>query len=184
MHWRRIGIERDIAPHILNFGTRWRWVTWVTSRPVFARGKSPSTHWTEGWVDPRPVRILLGKEKFLPLLRIQPCRISIYISSEKKCKMCEKLPFLLIFDPFYTYSLWVYLIILTDKCTRTHTHTHTHTHTVGLLWTTDRPSADTSTWQHATPSGIRTRNPRKRSVADPRLRPRGHWDRLWDTPGR
>jgi len=126
MHWRRIGIERDIAPHILNFGTRWRWVTWVTSRPVFARGKSPSTHWTEGWVDPRPVRILLGKEKFLPLLRIQPCRISIYISSEKKCKMCEKLPFLLIFDPFYTYSLWVYLIILTDKCTRTHTHTHTH----------------------------------------------------------
>ena len=59
--------------------------------------------------------------------------------------MCEKLPFLLIFDPFYTYSLWVYLIILTDKCTRTHTHTHTHTHTVGLLWTTDRPSADTST---------------------------------------
>ena len=27
------------------------------------------------------------------------------------------------------------------------------------------------------PGGIRTRNPSKRAVADPRLRPRGHWDR-------
>jgi hypothetical protein len=30
---------------------------------------------------------------------------------------------------------------------------------------------------HAT-GGIRTRNPSKRTAADPRLRPRGHWDRL------
>ena len=28
--------------------------------------------------------------------------------------------------------------------------------------------------------GIRTRNPSKRSVADPRFRPLGHWDRLCD----
>ena len=28
--------------------------------------------------------------------------------------------------------------------------------------------------------GIRTRNPRKRVTADLRLRPRGHWDRLWN----
>ena len=27
------------------------------------------------------------------------------------------------------------------------------------------------------PGGIRTRNPSKRSAADPRLRPLGHWDR-------
>jgi hypothetical protein len=33
------------------------------------------------------------------------------------------------------------------------------------------------------PGGIRTRNPSKRAAADPRLRPRGHWDRplaCWD----
>jgi hypothetical protein len=29
-----------------------------------------------------------------------------------------------------------------------------------------------------TPSGIRTHNPSRRSAADPRLRPLGHWDRL------
>jgi hypothetical protein len=28
-----------------------------------------------------------------------------------------------------------------------------------------------------TPGGIRTRNPSKRAAADPRLRPRGNWDR-------
>ena len=28
--------------------------------------------------------------------------------------------------------------------------------------------------------GIRTHNPSKRAAADLRLRPRGHWDRLWD----
>ena len=28
-----------------------------------------------------------------------------------------------------------------------------------------------------TPGGIRTRNPSKRAAADPRLRPRGYWDR-------
>jgi len=57
---------------------------------------------------------------------------------------------------------------------------------VGLLWTSDQPDAETCTWQHTTlardrhPSplgGIRTRNPIKRAAADPRFRPRGHWFR-------
>ena len=57
-------------------------------------------------------------------------------------------------------------------------------HSVGLLWTSDRPVAETSTdnTQHSrhihTPGGIRTRTPSKRAAADPRLRPRGHRDRL------
>jgi hypothetical protein len=56
---------------------------------------------------------------------------------------------------------------------------------VGLLWTRDRPVAETSTWQHKhlqethfhSPGEIRTHDPSKRSAADLRLRPRGHWDR-------
>jgi hypothetical protein len=55
---------------------------------------------------------------------------------------------------------------------------------VGLLWTSDQLVAETSTWQHTTnttdihaPCGIRTHNPSKRAAEDPRLRPRGHWDR-------
>jgi hypothetical protein len=31
--------------------------------------------------------------------------------------------------------------------------------------------------RHPCPGDIRTRNPSKRAAADPRLRPRGHWDR-------
>jgi hypothetical protein len=91
--------------------------------------------------------------------------------------------------------------------TWTHTYIHTHTHTyiyiyiyiyinihthacmhtpnsVGLLWTSDQPVAETSTWQHTTrtedrhaPRGIRTRTPSKRAAADLRLGPRGHRDR-------
>jgi len=46
-------------------------------------------------------------------------------------------------------------------------------HSVVLLWTSKRPVAETSTWQHIKHSeGIRTSNPSKRAVADPRLRPR------------
>jgi len=58
-------------------------------------------------------------------------------------------------------------------------------HWIGLLWTSDLPDAETSTWQHIEvtrdrhpcPDGIRTRNPGMRTVAEPRLRPRGHWGR-------
>jgi hypothetical protein len=59
---------------------------------------------------------------------------------------------------------------------------------VGLLWTRDRPVAETSTWQHkhctgdkhpCPPVGIRTHDPSKRSAAGLRLRPRSHWEYLW-----
>jgi len=50
---------------------------------------------------------------------------------------------------------------------------------VGLLWTSDQPVTNTSTWQHTTlntdihaPGGIRTNNPSKQAAVDPRLRPR------------
>jgi hypothetical protein len=48
----------------------------------------------------------------------------------------------------------------------------------------DRPGAETSTWQHTTlttdihaPEEVRTRNTSKRAAWDPRLIPRGHWNR-------
>ena len=57
---------------------------------------------------------------------------------------------------------------------------------VGLLWTSDQPVAETSTWQHTTLitdihaiCRIRTRNPSKWAAAHPRLRPRDHWHWYW-----
>ena len=59
-------------------------------------------------------------------------------------------------------------------------------HSAGLLWMSDQAVTDTSTWQHTTltsdrcaPGGIRTRNPSQQAAADTRIRPRGHWDRLY-----
>jgi hypothetical protein len=65
-------------------------------------------------------------------------------------------------------------------------HTIRHTHTAGrtpldewsarrrdLYLTTQTLSRD----KHPCPAGIRTHDPSKRSAADPRLRPRDHWDR-------
>jgi hypothetical protein len=68
--------------------------------------------------------------------------------------------------------------------TRSHSDTP---HSVGFLWTSDRPVAETNTWQHTTltanpraSGGIRTRNPSKRATVDPCLRPRGCRDRhIW-----
>jgi hypothetical protein len=58
-------------------------------------------------------------------------------------------------------------------------------HSVGLLWESDQPYEETSTWQHTTltrdrhlcPDGIRTHNLSNRTVTDPRLRLRGYRDR-------
>jgi hypothetical protein len=66
--------------------------------------------------------------------------------------------------------------------------THTYRHTVGILWTSDHPVAETSayTGQHNiktqqtninAPSVIRTRDPSNQASTDLRLRPRDQWDR-------
>jgi hypothetical protein len=60
------------------------------------------------------------------------------------------------------------------------------THAVGLLWTSDRPVAETTpdNTQHSqetdihAPGGIRTSNSSKLAAAYPRLRRRGHSDQL------
>jgi len=64
--------------------------------------------------------------------------------------------------------------LLIVEASRSHSDTP---HSVGLLWTSDQPDAETSTSQHPTltrdihvPSGIRTRNRSKRAAADPRFK--------------
>jgi hypothetical protein len=73
------------------------------------------------------------------------------------------------------------LLMVQDLLISDASHSHPDIpYSVGLLWTGDRPVAETSIWQHTTPTtdnyapcGIQTRNPRKRAAADPLLRPRG-----------
>jgi hypothetical protein len=72
---------------------------------------------------------------------------------------------------------------------------HTYRHTVGLLWTSDQPVAETSTYtgQHNietqqtyihVPSGSRAHDTSNQAAADLRLRPRGHWDRHFHVSGK
>jgi hypothetical protein len=74
--------------------------------------------------------------------------------------------------------------LLITKASRSHSDAP---HSVGLLLMIDRPIAETSTWhttltidRHPCPRRGWTHSPSKRTAADPRLRPRGHWDRQWD----
>ena len=71
--------------------------------------------------------------------------------------------------------------LLIIETSRSHSDTP---HLVGLLWASDQPNAESSTWQHTIltrhrrpTGGIRTRDPSKRAAADPRHRPHGHRDR-------
>jgi hypothetical protein len=66
--------------------------------------------------------------------------------------------------------------LLIIEASRLHSDTP---HSLGLLWTSDQPDAETYNWQHTTftrdrhpcpPTGIRTHNPRKRAAVDPHLR--------------
>jgi hypothetical protein len=76
---------------------------------------------------------------------------------------------------FSTYSLQVKRVIVAPD------HTQWPVHSVRILWTRDRPKAETSTWQHTTlksdrqPYPMHTRDHSKWEAADPRLRVRLHW---------
>jgi hypothetical protein len=58
-------------------------------------------------------------------------------------------------------------------------------HSVGLLWTSDIPDAETSIWQHThsrqtdihATGAVRTRNSSNRVAVEPLHRPRGRWHR-------
>jgi hypothetical protein len=104
---------------------------------------------------------------------------------------------LMILPP--VYAAWIhYILVFRNKIFLTFFYASTalvslgllivevsRSHSVEILWTRDRPFAETSILQrtslerdrHPCPCGIRKPNPCKQEAADPRLRPRGHWDR-------
>jgi len=67
--------------------------------------------------------------------------------------------------------------------------TLSNTHSVELLWTSDQPDAENSTWQQTTftrhrqpcPIGIQNLNTSKQAAVDPHLRSHSHRDRLLQT---
>ena len=87
----------------------------------------------------------------------------------------------------YIFSSWPNSLQWAMASTLSGSHDHTETHNIQpcssgrVISSTQRHLPDSTqhsleTDIHAT-SGIRTRNPRKRAAADPRLRPRGYWGR-------
>jgi hypothetical protein len=60
-----------VAPHILDLGSRWRWVVSFTPRPLNPRERAPFTHWIGGWVGPGAGLVALVKKK-IP----DPCWVS------------------------------------------------------------------------------------------------------------
>jgi hypothetical protein len=74
MPWGRLGGEQAFTLLMLDLGTRWGWVVSVTPRPLFNPGeRTPDTHWTEGWVDPRACLDTEVRGKTLsPLPGIEP----------------------------------------------------------------------------------------------------------------
>jgi hypothetical protein len=81
----------------------------------------------------------------------------------------------LIFSPMKQQPL-VDQGILIIQTSRSHSDTR---HSIGVLWTSDRLDAETSTLQHTAPTGLGNRNSNKRAAADRRLRPRDRWDRQY-----
>jgi hypothetical protein len=131
----------------------------------------PFFRFTTGWTKMHLTFVLLSK--------VQP-----YLTA-RNCIVCTRgapyFPNVMFF--FYhgaTAPVGQGLLLVEDS--RSHSDTP---HLVRLLWTSDQPDAEPSTWQRKTltkdsnlcPGGIRTHNPSKRATADPQLRPRGHWER-------
>jgi len=78
---------------------------------------------------------------------------------------------------FHDSTALVRQVLLVGDVSKSHADTP---HSVWLLWTNDRPVAETFTWQHSQETGIhaygkiRSHNPSNRAVADSLLRPRDH----------
>jgi len=83
----------------------------------------------------------------------------------------------LIIEGARSHTQWARAPSLSRVHDHTHTHTHTHTYLVRLLWTSDRPNAETSTWQHTAftrdrhPCIQRNCNPRSQKSTDCRPTP-------------
>jgi hypothetical protein len=67
--------------------------------------------------------------------------------------------------------------VMACTCGASRSHSMDTPQSVRLLWTSDQPVTETSTWHHTTltteihvHSGLRTGNPSKRAAADPRLK--------------
>jgi hypothetical protein len=73
---RRMG-NGYLDPHFLDLGTSWKSAVSFTPRPLYPRGRNPSTHWIGGWVDTRTSLDDVEKTKFLPLpgLELRPLRL-------------------------------------------------------------------------------------------------------------
>ena len=121
-----------------------------------------------------------SKTSFLLLSKTQDLK-------KKHKTICISVSFRLACKMFFFYPAFTTLYEFEPPPSRGSEITHKDTpQSVGLLWTSDQPIAETSTWQHTqhsqwttihAPGELRTHNASKRSVVDTRLRPLGHWDR-------
>jgi len=121
-----------------------------------------------------------GTEKCFAILKEQIIKVKKgHYCSENLCRQLLTHQICFIYRGA-TGSVGKGLLIVEDS--RSHSDTP---HLVGLLWTSDSLIAETSTWQYTTHTTGRhaclrrdsNPNSSKRAAADPRLRPRVHWDR-------
>jgi hypothetical protein len=83
---------RGIYPLILNFGNRWSWVANIMPWPIKPR-RSPSTHWTGGWVGHGACLDIFGEKKiFCPYQDSNPGQPDLGL-----VPVLTRLPWLLIF---------------------------------------------------------------------------------------
>jgi hypothetical protein len=78
MPWRHI-IEWRCSSTILEFGTSWRWIISLATRPKYLPGEIGTTptgiHWIGGWVGPRAGLEVVEKRKLLFLLGFEPRKL-------------------------------------------------------------------------------------------------------------
>ena len=93
---------------------------------------------------------LNGCRSYFPQAKKPGHQVNHWHPSSTKTE-CSYTFFFLSFFLSYSDIFYVLNIGAEDYCC-TSTHLETHTETVGLLWISDQPEAEASTWQHATPT--------------------------------
>jgi len=104
----------------------------------------------------------------------------IFLVNSKKCGSCLVWGKLLLRTRLLFCPLWRFGTLWGQDLPLRRSHPDA-SQSVKLLCPTQRPLPDNTQHSQDTnihpPGGIRTHNPSKQALADPLLRPRGHWDR-------
>ena len=127
----------------MQLARKWLWP--VSDIPTFV--------W-KGWREPRNIKVQsMYRSSFEWGTSLSQVQVDVTCSGARRLFTLSHSEVFVLYSFFSSSDVFLpdrsrWLLFNLLAVSDIHTHTHTHTHSLRLLWTSDQPVAETSTWQH------------------------------------